>query len=137
MRKLKKKPVTNQAPKTSGTPVEIYNSPEEQFGLPVSPSVAPLINTGYTDYDLDPFYDNPRIKELRAANDAMLQQANQEYNEYAWDKKIEEYYDKFTQSKKTDKISPLETLPLDNLTPELEEELKAQGFFIKIGRAHV
>ena len=60
----------------------------------------------------------------------MLQQAHQEYNEYAWDKKIEEYYDKFTQSKKTDKISPLETLPLDNLTPELEEELKAQGFFI-------
>jgi hypothetical protein len=130
MRKLKKKPVTNQAPKTSGTPVEIYNSPEEQFGLPVTPSVAPLINTGYSDYDLDPFYDNPRIRELRAANDAMLQQAHQEYNEYAWDKKIEEYYDKFAQSKKTDKISPLETLPLDNLTPELEEELKAQGFFI-------
>lgn len=131
MRKLKKKQVTNQAPKTSGEPVQIYTSPEEQFGLPAAtPSVAPLINTGYTDYDLDPFYDNPRIRELRAANDAMLQQSHQDYNEYLWDKKIEDYYDAFAKSKKTDKIRPLESLPIDNLTPELEQELKDQGFFI-------
>ena len=127
MRKLKKKPVTNQAPKTSGTPVEIYNSPEEQFGLPVTPSVAPLMGT---DWDYLDMYNNPELRDLYLANRATVEQANQDYNEYAWDKKIEEYYDKFTQSKKTDKISPLETLPLDNLTPELEEELKAQGFFI-------
>ena len=127
MRKLKKKRVDIQAPKTSGTPVEIYNSPEDQFGLPVTPSVAPLMGT---DYDYLDVYNNPELRDLYLANKATVEQANQDYNEYAWDKKIEEYYDKFTQSKKTDKISPLETLPLDNLTPELEEELKAQGFFI-------
>lgn len=69
---------------------------------------------------------SPEVARLRAETE----KARKEAQDLAYKMKIENYYNTFQNSKKTDKIKPLQEIPLDMVTPELEEELKAQGLYI-------